>query len=163
MNALKQQESCSHAFVDIDGTYNLVSNGWPVLIFGTVDLNHKFRCIAVALSSHEDERSFTVAIESISTAISTTAPDCSFKADFTMQDGSLAIYNSTVDSLKPEGVASCWFHVKQAVHKKKNMSSKTKTTASSKQILTVFMQVKLPRIFTMVQHCLWKNGLLKNQ
>jgi hypothetical protein len=51
--AVSQNEGQLCSFVDIDGTYNLVSNGYPCLILGTVDAKHCFRLLGFTVSMHE--------------------------------------------------------------------------------------------------------------
>jgi hypothetical protein len=119
-NAVKQQDSFVAAFLCIDGTYNLLENSWPCLVIGTVDLNHHFRLIAIAISSAEDEAAFAAVLKGISSGISLCFPGRNLSAKFTMQDGSIAIYNATRLELNPKDVLSCWFHVKQQVRKRKH-------------------------------------------
>ena len=38
---------------------------------------------------------------------------------YTMQDGAPGIFNAVNGILKPQKGLNCWFHVKQALHKKK--------------------------------------------
>jgi hypothetical protein len=115
-----QKDLFGSSLICIDGTYNLVANSWPVLVFGTVDIQHRFRLIAVALASSEDETCFKAAMESVSAGITQCFPGNELAAEFTMQDGSKAIYNATQQVLKPKIILSCWFHVKQAVVKRKH-------------------------------------------
>ena len=38
-----------------------------------------------------------------------------------MQDGARGIFNAAENQLQPKQIGSCWFHVKQAVFKKKHL------------------------------------------
>ena len=118
-NAVSQQDSGLPAFVCLDGTYNLLGNGWPTLVIGTVDWDQKYRTIAVVFTSQEDQPAFTAALHSISSAINMCFPGRKLLAKFTMQDGAPAIDNAVHEVLAPVAAGSCWFHVTQNIKKHK--------------------------------------------
>jgi len=86
-NAIAQQDSSQATFVSMDGTFNLLANGWPTLAFGTVDWNHHFCTIGVSFTSHEDGDAFESSLKSLDEGIQLISPERKLKADFTMQDG----------------------------------------------------------------------------
>ena len=59
--------------MDANQTYNLCSNGYPVTVVGTVDSQHRFKRIALAVSRHEDESAIVHVLESIKTAMNDLA------------------------------------------------------------------------------------------
>lgn len=118
-NAILQQDSSLPSTVCLDGTYNLLANGKPTLILGTLDWWHQFRCIGVVYSSHEDASAYKSSIYSINEGIKLCFPGRELKADITLQDGALAIYNAVQETLKPRVAVNCWFHVTQALLKRK--------------------------------------------
>jgi hypothetical protein len=124
-NAIHQQDSSQPSFVTVDGTYSLLANGWPTVVLGTVDWNHMFRCVGIAISSNEDEECFDAAIQSISKGITVIHPGRSLKpsnsgAMYTMQDGAKAIFNAVTTNINPKIAMNCWFHMKQSLHKRKS-------------------------------------------
>ncbi|CAF0710223.1 unnamed protein product [Brachionus calyciflorus] len=42
----------------IDGTYKLISNRFPLIVFGKTDMNQKFYLIALCITSHEHKTDF---------------------------------------------------------------------------------------------------------
>jgi hypothetical protein len=54
----KQAEGQLCSFVDTDGTYNLLANGYPNLLVGTVDAEHHFHLLGIAVSIREDHVAF---------------------------------------------------------------------------------------------------------
>jgi hypothetical protein len=157
-NAIAQQDSCDWSFLAIDGTYNLLANGWPTLIVGTVDTNQKFRLVALGISSKEDESSFKAMLGSISAGISLCFPSRKLKADYTMQDGAKAIFLAVQDVLAPKCLLNCWFHVKQALRKKRNDFHCTDNYDIFARDLE-HLQVCFPSKFIMFLLS-WKNNLI---
>lgn len=51
-----------------DGTYKLTQHGWPMLVLGCVDLQQRFRSVAVALSSDETTESYNAFFSSVKAA-----------------------------------------------------------------------------------------------
>jgi hypothetical protein len=118
-NAVYQQDTTQPTIQLSDGTFNLLANGWPTLVLGTVDWDHKFKLEALGVSSHHDEGAFQQMYESTSAGVALICPGRILKADYTMQDGAREIFNATNTVLKPKVVASCLFHAAQAIEKKK--------------------------------------------
>jgi hypothetical protein len=58
-NAKRQSRASLVSFVDIDQTYKLLENGFPVTVLGTVNTNHEFRLIGIGISRHENEDHLT--------------------------------------------------------------------------------------------------------
>ena len=70
-NVKRQQRGNLVSFVDLDQTYSLAENGYPMTVVGTVDVNHKFHLAATltALSRHEDEAANTLILQTIKNAL----------------------------------------------------------------------------------------------
>ena len=43
---------------NIDGTYKLTKEGFPIIVFAKTDFDHHFHPIALSISSHETEADF---------------------------------------------------------------------------------------------------------
>jgi hypothetical protein len=86
--AVSQNEGQLCSFVDIDGTYNLVSNGYPCLILGTVDAKHCFRLLGFTVSMHEDEAAFASALQAVKAAMDTFL-GCTWSPSYAMADSKL--------------------------------------------------------------------------
>jgi hypothetical protein len=61
--AIKQDEGQLCSFLDTDGTYSLLSNGYACLLFGTVDASHSFHLLGFTISMKEDKRAFSTALQ----------------------------------------------------------------------------------------------------
>ena len=48
-----------HAVFHIDGTYKLIKNRFPVLVYGRSDVNGQFHLISIAIVSHENQELFS--------------------------------------------------------------------------------------------------------
>jgi hypothetical protein len=64
-NIIRQQHTSMPSFLSCDGTYSLLENGWPTPVFGTVDWNHKFRCVAIGFCTNEDKGTFARCLQCI--------------------------------------------------------------------------------------------------
>ena len=68
-NIIHQALTSSVRYMRLDGTYKLNILGYPLLIVGTQDLNHKFRLIRMAISKHEREKDYKFLLEGLKTSI----------------------------------------------------------------------------------------------
>ena len=86
-----------------DGTFNLLANGSPTLVLGTLDWDHKFRLEGIGYTSHHDEEAFTALYKSAAAGIALIAPGRTLKGDYTMQDGAreISIFNASTNVLAP--------------------------------------------------------------
>lgn len=123
-NAISQQDSTLPPFLCFDGTYNLLANGCPTLVIGTLDWMHKYRAISVVYTTHEDQGSYEHAIDSVAEGIATCFEGRTLKAEYTMQDGAPAIFNAVSAKLNPKDVGSCWYHLKAQLRKRKSKFAK---------------------------------------
>ena len=86
-------------------------NGFPVIVFGTSDGEHKYKPVSVTITSGESEADFTRVFNSIKQACLEFL-DFVFTPQFAMADSAPAIHNAMVAvfpcvKLK---VAKCWAH-----------------------------------------------------
>ena len=101
----------------VDGTYKLTWQGFPVLISGITDAQHRFHPVSLSLVSHER----TSAYKHLFTALKEAHADESgreLEPLFVIADGSAAITATvkTVFPRCPRGM--CWAHVVRNVDKK---------------------------------------------
>jgi len=117
-NVIGQASSCSTQYLCLDATYKLTVVGYPLLVFGTQNINHKFRLIGFALSRHEREKDFTFALSSIKYALQEFYK-YEWRVDFIMADGSHAIRNATKAIFGDKYQhGMCSVHVKRNIEKR---------------------------------------------
>ena len=57
MSSKKLMQNCKkEGMFHLDGTYKLIKNGFPVLIFGISDIQGSFHPIAICITSNEEEK-----------------------------------------------------------------------------------------------------------
>ena len=123
-NAKRQARGQLVSFVDADHTYNLCSNGYPVTVVGTVDSQHRFKLIAMAVSRREDESAIVRVLESIKTAIKDLL-HFDWAPGYSMTDRCNAVLNAVEAVFPgiPKGI--CYFHVKKALKDNKAQFTST--------------------------------------
>ena len=112
--AMQQDGGQLCSFVDADSTYNLLSNGYPLLILGTVDANNKFRLIGSTVSMHEDEHAFTTALQAVKNGLFLFC-EYNWCPSYAMADSAGAIHNALLAVFPGIKVAKCYFHMRQAI------------------------------------------------
>lgn len=93
----------------IDGTYKLVRNGFPVIVFGVSDIIGTFHPIAFCITSNEQEPDFTKFYEALIKL--TNKLDIEFEPEYIMQDACDASYNAAKAVKLPATILMCYFHV----------------------------------------------------
>ena len=59
MTSISMMSKCANKGVfHIDGTYKLIQNRFPVMVFGVSDIAGEFHPIAYCITSHEKEEDF---------------------------------------------------------------------------------------------------------
>ena len=120
--AAEQDKGQLCSFIDADSTFNLLSNGFPCLIQGTVDAKHSFKLMGFTISMKEDEAAFTDAFKAVKDALR-----CFFQYDwnpmFAMADAAGAIHNALLNVFPHVKVAKCYFHMRQAIVQNKSRFS----------------------------------------
>ena len=102
----------------MDATYKITVLGYPLLIIGTQDIEHRFRPIAMALSKHERQKYYEFILRNINAALEKYY--CySWKVDFVMGDASESIYNASIAVFgNSHRHGMCSVHVFRNVEKK---------------------------------------------
>ena len=112
--AIEQDKGQLCSFIDTDGTYSLLSNGYPCLIFGTVDAKHSFHLLGFTISMKEDEWAFTSALEQVKHAY-VQFFGYVWEPSFAMADSAGAIHNALLAVFPDIKIAKCYFHMRQAI------------------------------------------------
>ena len=119
-SAVKQASGHLPSFVDVDQTYKVLKNNYPLSVVGTVDINHKFYLIGVGISRFEDGPSISLMLQTIKNALRSLS-QFEWKPAFGMADRAGAIANAfqevfpgteMFESIK---LAKCYFHVKKGL------------------------------------------------
>jgi hypothetical protein len=119
-NATKQASGSLPTFVDVDQTYKVLINNYPMSVVGTVDISHKFFLIGVGISRLEDEPSITAMLQTIKGALLSFF-EFVWKAEYGMADRAGAIANAFQKVFPGSPVfptiklAKCYFHVKKGL------------------------------------------------
>lgn len=117
-NAVLQASNSNIRYICVDTTYKITVLGYPLLIVGTQDIEHKFRPIGMAIAKHEREQDYVFLLRSLRDSLRTLLY-YEWKIDLVMSDASDAIHNACAtvfgDSLKH---AMCSVHVFRNVEKK---------------------------------------------
>jgi len=93
-NIIDQSLTCHVRYICLDGTYKLTVLGYPLVVVGTQDVDHKFRLIGMAIVRHEREEDYYFILESLKSAIQEFF-GYEWVVDFIMSDGSQAIHNAS--------------------------------------------------------------------
>ncbi len=99
----------------IDGTYKLIQNRFPVMVFGITDIAGEFHPIAYCITSHEKEEDFVEFFTSLQKLAKEMHID--FSPDYLMIDASDATYNAVVKLFPGVTILMCYFHMMQNVIK----------------------------------------------
>ena len=159
-NVKRQQRGNLVSFVDLDQTYSLAENGYPMTVVGTVDANHKFHLAATALSRHEDEAANTLILQTIKNALKHLInfdwnPECG------MADRSQAISNSLSSVFEPSiKKAKCYFHVKKGLYDHRHLFTSDKNYDEFEQDCGTIAKLYDPEMFTFALQLLqrkWQN------
>ena len=117
-NVIGQASSCSTRYLCLDATYKLTVIGYPLLVFGTQNNDHKFKLVALTLSRHEREKDFSFALLAIKHALQEFY-NYEWGVDFIMADGSPAIRNAA-----KEVFGNKYQHGMCSVHMRRNVEKK---------------------------------------
>jgi len=93
-NVILQARSCMTKYVCIDGTYRLTVLGYPLVVVGTQDNNHKFKLIALGLTKHEREKDFKFILNSVQDSLQKVF-QYQWNIDLLLSDSSFAIYSAS--------------------------------------------------------------------
>lgn len=122
---LKNAGNILHA----DGTYKLMSNNFPLLVFGSSDMARAFHTLAVAMTSNENTHAYEFSMRAIKQAVE-KFHNHQLKIDFLVADAFEAIANAYYE-IWPDGKnVICWFHVH------KNVQERTRSSPHNDQILS---------------------------
>lgn len=118
------RNACNSNILQADGTYKLMWQGYPLLVFGTNDKAKAFHIIAVAIASNENTSAYEFCFNAIKNCVLKI-----FHRDITfnilMSDAALAI-KKAFSAVFPDSIQTvCWFHVR------KSIQQKIKSTAST--------------------------------
>ena len=93
----------------VDGTYKLIRNKFPFIVFGRTDKQNQFHVIAFCITSHEKEEDFNRFYQGLINQVNDL--NIEFDSAYMMQDACGASYN-VIKSLFPDcEVLICYFHV----------------------------------------------------
>jgi hypothetical protein len=146
-NIIHQQDSTMPNLQVCDGTFNLLANGSPTLVLGTLDWDHKFRLEGIGYTSHHDEEAFTALYKSAAAGTALIAAGRTLKGDYTMQDGAREIFNASTKVLAPKVIGSCLFHAAQAIENKKAEFSSKQSFNDFKKDFKILQAVSSSTIF----------------
>jgi hypothetical protein len=107
------------SFFHVDGTYSLTSHGFPVLVVGTVDSLQHFKLVAICVVRHDSAPYYADCLRCIQAALS-EFHNYTWNPIQGMRDGAYAIHNGVQQVFPLLVLATCYFHVKQAIKKNKN-------------------------------------------
>ena len=136
-NVLIQASRCRVKFVCFDGTYKLTALGFPVLVVGTQDINHKFHLIVMAISKHERESDYQFVLSSINYFLKELY-DYNWEINLLIADGSLAIYNAGRSVF-----GQAYTHGMCAVHVWRNLEKKISSYVPQKHRKEIRYDLKL--------------------
>lgn len=103
----------------VDGTYKLIRNKFPLIVFGRTDKQNQFHLIAFCITSHEKEEDFFRFFQGLKKLAEDL--DIEFDPAYLMQDACGASYNA-IKSLFPDcEVLMCYFHVVLNCKKEKKL------------------------------------------
>ena len=115
-------ENCGRDGVfHIDGTYKIIKNRFPLLVFGITDLRRTFHPIVFNITSHETESDFIYFYKNIIKLWKEINID--FYPEYIMQDACDASLNAARLCFKNSTVLMCYFHVMQNIKKHQNLIS----------------------------------------
>ena len=93
----------------IDGTYKLMKNGFPTVVFGITDLSRRFHPICFYITSHEetsDFENFYMGLKDLAFLLK-----IDFNPEFILQDASSSSYNEAKKIYPTVTILMCYFHV----------------------------------------------------
>ena len=103
--------------VATDGTYKLLWNGFPLILFGVVDIMQQFHPVAFLFTSHEDSTAFEFIFNSVKNALDSLF-NFALDPSFCISDNADEIFNAAF-SVFPECVRiNCYAHMIRNVRKK---------------------------------------------
>jgi hypothetical protein len=121
-NIVLQCSGHQPSFFSADGTYKLLVNGYPVIVFGTTDGEHRYKPVSVTISSGETESDYSRVFQAIKNACLGFL-DFIFTPSFAMADSAPAIHNAMVKVFPGVKVAKCWAHVARGLPPQKSSFS----------------------------------------
>ena len=98
-------DGCFH----IDATYKLIRNGFPLIVFGKTDFQHKLHPIAFCISSHEQEedyKHFYLGIKNLACDL-----NLNFSPDYILQDAWYPSFNAAQNLFPDTKILMCYYHV----------------------------------------------------
>ena len=98
----------------IDATYKIIKNRFPLMVFGNTDFQGKFHPICFMVSSHETEEDFFNLYSGLIELADKMG--ISFEPDYIMQDACQASYNAAIKLFNAD-ILMCYFHVLHNVRK----------------------------------------------
>lgn len=100
-----------------DGTYKLNFHNYPVLVFGTTDVQRAFHIIAFAITSHETAKAYEFCFETVKTATAATYGE-EMPVECLMSDKDRATKVAFRKVFPHRMELSCWFHAQKNMEKK---------------------------------------------
>ncbi|CAF0708035.1 unnamed protein product [Brachionus calyciflorus] len=119
LELLKNLDSNLSGSYHIDGTYKLIRNRFPLLVFGRTDMDGKFHLIALCITSHEKECDFL----RFYNGLKNLAEDLGIEFDpgYIVQDACDASYNAAKQLFPDVEILMCYFHVVLNCKKQKHL------------------------------------------
>lgn len=113
------QNSANSNVVQADATHKIIVQRYPVLVFGTTDMDHKFHLLGVMVSKTETSADFEFGFRAIREAI-WLIERIDFNPQYLMADGAHAIGNGFKRVFgQDKTIRMCLSHMKRAVDNQK--------------------------------------------
>lgn len=120
----------------VDGTYKLNWENYPLLVFGTTDMERRFHLISFALTSNENTAAFEFCFETLKKSAADLL-NIIIPADVLVSDACEAIKTAFRRVFPNSAEVTCWFHVK------KNVENRLKSSPNKALILNDLGRLQL--------------------
>lgn len=123
---LMLQNATKSDIIQIDATYKLIWNGFPVFVLGTTDKKKKFHLIAIGVSTNEKQEDFEFMMSSLKTSVEVIIKKI-YMPTVLISDAAPAITNA-FDSIFMNGKKTkvmCYYHVVSNLKKQKLADNST--------------------------------------
>lgn len=102
----------------IDATYKIIKHSYPVILFGVSDLSRKFWPIAYGITSSEYKENYVHFLEELNREF--VKHNLTINIEYIISDAAYPISNAIRKVYPNSERLMCWFHLKQAIRRKKN-------------------------------------------
>ncbi|CAF1077097.1 unnamed protein product [Brachionus calyciflorus] len=93
----------------IDGTYKLIKNRFPLIVFVKTGINQKLHVLAFCITSKEQEEDFIFFYRSLQKMADLLEKD--FDPNYIVQDACNASRNAAIKFFPDTNILMCYFHV----------------------------------------------------